>query len=248
MKKIIITMVLMVSMIVVSIMNFGNVQESFQVKNVDISVNAKEINKSNKYLDSNMKIPIISISDKTIEQQINKKIEEDIQSMYKSSVKETESFFDNFPDMDVKFEINSDFKVKKETNGIISILIEYYKYSGGAHGYYENVPYNIDITTGKFLTLEELFKSDSTYKDIINKEIQSQIEKINTDNNLPKESDKIYNFKGISDNQKFYLQDGEMVIFFDLYEIAPYVSGIPEFPIEINLLEESLQNQYRFKL
>ena len=35
-----------------------------------------------------------------------------------------------------------DYEVKKSNDDILSILIKYYKYNGGAHGIYEYVPYN----------------------------------------------------------------------------------------------------------
>ena len=57
--------------------------------------------------------------------------------------------------------------------------------------------------------------------------------------------DKIYEFHGIKENQKFYLQDGKIVIFFDLYDIAPYVAGIPEFPINKEIISNLLNNQYK---
>ena len=56
--------------------------------------------------------------------------------------------------------------------------------------------------------------------------------------------DKVYDFYSIKDNQKFYIQDKSIVIFFDLYEIAPYAAGIPEFPIDIEKIKDNLQNKY----
>jgi len=131
--------------------------------------------------------------------------------------------------------------VKKNTGNAISILIKYYKYSGGAHGYYEYVPYNIDLRDGNNLTLKEIFKKDVDYKEIIDKEIQNQIKELGK---KEKDLDKIYDFYGIKENQKFYLEDGKIVIYFDLYDIAPYAAGIPEFPIIVDDIKNQIKEEY----
>lgn len=131
--------------------------------------------------------------------------------------------------------------MKKNTGNAISILIKYYKYSGGAHGYYEYVPYNIDLRDGNNLTLKEIFKKDVDYKEIIDKEIQNQIKELGK---KEKDLDKIYDFYGIKENQKFYLEDGKIVIYFDLYDIAPYAAGIPEFPIIVDDIKNQIKEEY----
>ncbi len=57
-----------------------------------------------------------------------------------------------------------------------------------------------------------------------------------------------WGFKTISDNQAFYIVDAEgsvssvdyqdLVVYFGLYEIAPYASGIPEFKIPFTLIKD----------
>ena len=136
---------------------------------------------------------------------------------------------------------NSTFEIKKNRDDVISILVKYYKYSGGAHGYYEYIPYNIDLRKGNFIALKDIFKDNVDYKMLINKEIENQIKEMRKNE---KYIDKIYEFHGIKENQKFYLQDGKIVIFFDLYDIAPYVAGIPEFPITSKNIENQIELEY----
>ena len=139
------------------------------------------------------------------------------------------------------FVADASFEVKKNTSNIISILIKYYKYSGGAHGYYEYVPYNIDLRNGNNITLKEIFKPEVDYKIIIDKEIENQIKELGE---KEKDLDKIYEFYGIKENQKFYLDDGKIVIYFDLYDIAPYAAGIPEFPIIVENIKNQIKEDY----
>ena len=90
-------------------------------------------------------------------------------------MKEAQSFLEDFELDESNFVADASFEVKKNTPNAISILVKYYKYSGGAHGYYEYVPYNIDLRSGNNLSLKELFKTEVDYKIIIDKEIEKQI-------------------------------------------------------------------------
>ena len=74
------------------------------------------------------------------------------------------------------------------------------------------------------------------YKKIINREIKKQI-KLNPQ--IYFDNGEI--FKTISDDQTFYIIEDRIVIFFGLYEIAPYSSGIRYFkiPLSLNIIRES---------
>lgn len=156
-------------------------------------------------------------------------------------MKEAQSFLEDFELDESNFVADASFEVKKNTPNTISILVKYYKYSGGAHGYYEYVPYNIDLRNGNNLLLKEIFKTEVDYKTIIDKEIEKQIKELGKKD---KDLDKIYDFYGIKENQKFYLEDGKIVIYFDLYDIAPYAMGIPEFPIITENIKNLIRENY----
>jgi hypothetical protein len=121
----------------------------------------------------------------------------------------------------------TDYTVCYNKNNLLSLYITYYQYTGGTHGLSIRKAYNINTKTCNLLSLKELLKSTSSYNSIIDKEIQVQIDK-----------DKyIYfpdAFKGIVENQDFYLENNYLVIFFQHYEIAPYAAGIPEFKIHLD--------------
>ena len=75
---------------------------------------------------------------------------------------------------------------------------------------------------------------------LINNEIENQIKQPDKQ----EDQDKVYDFYGIKDNQKFYLDDSKIVIYFDLYEIAPYAAGIPEFPIIVENIKPQIKEDY----
>ena len=82
------------------------------------------------------------------------------------------------------------------------------------------------------MQIKDIFKENFNYKDVINNEISRQISK---------DPDRYFTgkdgFNGINDNQNFYIKNGTLVVYFGLYEIAPYASGISEFIISNKLLE-----------
>ena len=209
MKKLTTIIVLIAGILIVSICNFNTVREAFELNTRNAAVDSKVINKENKYIKSELKIPKLVMNNKEIERILNKKFESDIMNFYNTSVKEAESYFDDFPDAENKFVISS------------------------------------DLTSGGIFTLKDLFNENSNYKVVIEDEIKKQIIQLNKEQNLPKNSTQLYAFNEIKDNQKFYIADDTIVIFFDLYDIAPYVAGIPEFPINKEIISNLLNNQYK---
>ncbi|MEG0843198.1 MAG: DUF3298 domain-containing protein [Romboutsia sp.] len=220
---------------------FKNKIKIVESNNIVANVDTQTITKNKNYINSVINIPMITTKNKKIEKTINDKIKNDIMSFYNSSEDEAKRYFKDYPDTQNKFVVNADFYVKKNSDNMLSIKVEYYKYSGGAHGYYEDVSYNIDMINGEDLTLDKLFKDEHDYKARINKEINNQIEAIVKKD---KEYKGIYEFKGINDKQKFYIQDDKIVIYFDLYEIAPYPAGIPEFPIKAKDINYIIDDKY----
>ncbi|HBF4863801.1 TPA: DUF3298 domain-containing protein, partial [Clostridioides difficile] len=89
--------------------------------------------------------------------------------------------------------------------------------------------------------LMDLFKDNTKYKEVIDEEIKRQIAELEKKD---EENIGIYNFKGIKENQNFYLQDDNLVIYFDLYDITPYAAGIPEFSINKKLISSMLKPEY----
>ena len=125
----------------------------------------------------------------------------------------------------IPYDYTSRYKVTNKEN-ILSFYIDYYQFNGGAHGITNREVYNIDIKSGQYIELKDLFANDFDYKAYINEEIKKEINK-NPENYL------MDSFKGIKEDQKFYIQNNKLVIHFPYYEIAPYVAGMPEFIMEI---------------
>ncbi|MEG2983673.1 MAG: DUF3298 domain-containing protein [Peptostreptococcaceae bacterium] len=211
-----------------------------KVKSLDTSpivaqIDTQTITKNTEYINSIINIPILITENKDIEKNINDIIKNDIMNSYYAVEADAKAYLSNTPKEYIQpYIYNITFDVKKNSDNMLSILTKYYQYSGGAHGFYENKSYNIYVEDGKDLKLKDLFKENADYKKVINSIIREKI----------KENKQEYSFKGISNNQKFYIEDNKIVIYFDLYEIAPFAAGIPEFSIDINSISHILNEKY----
>lgn len=136
----------------------------------------------------------------------------------------------NFP-----YQLFSNYYITKESNDILSFYIDYYQFTGGAHGSTTRKGYSIDRKLGKKLVIKELFKKGYNYKTVIDKEIKEQI-------SADKERyfDEGTTYKGITDEIKFYIKGENLVVYYGQYEIAPYASGIPEFNIPLSKFNGNL--------
>lgn len=220
---------------------FKSNTKSIKSNKIEANIDTQTITKDTKYLSSVINIPIIIIDDKDFQKTINDKITTDIMSFYNTTEEEIKNFYVDILYGDTKFLANVDYKVKKNSDGVISILINYYKYSGGAHGLYKDISYNIDTKQKRFLDFDDLFKQNSNYKGIIEEQIRQNIINLEKENS---ENIGIYNFKELNKNQKFYIEDDNLVLYFDLYDIAPYSLGIPSFKINISKIKDILKDEY----
>ena len=201
----------------------------------------KNIKEKNKYLTIDVKIPQINgLNNKESEKVINKKIL-DFTNMWIEDVKEIANEYYGTPNNIIPtfpYELTSKYIIKSQ-NKVLSFYIEYYQFTGGAHGIITRVPYNIDIKTGEELLLKNLFTGGDEYKKIINKEIEKQMA----------ENPDIYfsgkdGFNGIKEKQQYFLEGNNIVVYFGQYEIAPYITGIPEFRIPIKLFKNTIKYDY----
>lgn len=190
----------------------------------------KNINEKSDYLTINVKIPQINgLDNKNAEKVINNKIL-NFTNMWIKDVREIADEYYGTPNT-VKpifpYELTSKYTIKNQDK-ILSFYTEYYQFTGGAHGITNIIAYNIDIKSGEELLLKDLFLDEVRYKEIIDKEIVNEISK-NPDAYFSGKD----GFMGIKENQQYYIDGTNIIIYFDEYEIAPYVAGIPRFEIPI---------------
>lgn len=137
-------------------------------------------------------------------------------------------------------DISVDYDVKYQSGNILSLELVTAKSWVAAQE--DRYYYNLDLSTGQYLTLEDVLGED--YVKICNESIVAQIqERIAADeNNIffgfgpNAEEDKemgIPGFETVTEDTSFYLNgDGNPVIVFPKYEIAPGYMGFQEFEIQ----------------
>jgi hypothetical protein len=133
-------------------------------------------------------------------------------------------------------EMLGEFAVKTNEKNILSIGFSNYAYTPqAAHGMTYIKSLTWDLSSGKTYSLKELFKPGGNYVEILNRHIRAQINRLQITLLEP--------FKSIRPDQDFYIADKALVIYFQLYEITPYVFGFPMFPISLfdlqNIIDEN---------
>jgi len=208
-----------------------------------VTVTAKKENTNTEFFDIEINLPQVSdMQNKEAQAELNKQFT----SIYKlrdSLQQEAKQAAVDAAQNDIPFrpyQLVADYNISYNKNGLFSLTETIYTYTGGAHGITTKKTYNVDINSGKPISLQSMFKDGVDYKDLINQEISKQIAE-----NPDKYFTGDMGFKTIADDQNFYIQEGEIVIYFSQYEIAPYASGIPEFEIRLNQFGDSLKTEYR---
>jgi hypothetical protein len=150
--------------------------------------------------------------------------------LYKMAIQDYENAVDRgFPIR--QYEIVSDYKVTYNQSCGLSLYFDHYEYTGGAHGITNRISDTWDIKSGKRIDLHELFTHVNDYQENIIKEINEQIEDQIEESNMMYFDDYEQLVADNFDTEDFYLVPEGVIIYFQLYEIAPYVAGIPTFLI-----------------
>lgn len=210
---------------------------------VDNAINEVEIFDKEIKLDTRQDVSIIipqisGLSSKVYESKLNREIEsiaiEDIEKF--ENILESNSTTGS-SELKINYDIKYDGKIK-------SLIVSTYRFiSGEANGITRKDYYNIDTRVNKTLELKDLFKSDTNYKNVINKEINSQI---NQDKEKYFQDGK--GFKSIEENQGFYFDTiGNIMIEFPIGEIGPRSSGTPVFKISNYILKDILNRDIASK-
>lgn len=129
-----------------------------------------------------------------------------------------------------KIKITVDYEIKQQSSDYLSFVVRGTENWTNAHS--ESRYYNLDLNTGRLVTLKDMLGSD--YVELVNKSIREQIaERQNAGETFFTAEEG--GFTGISENVRFYINtNNRPVIVFEKYEIAPGASGEIEFEIGEN--------------
>lgn len=120
-----------------------------------------------------------------------------------------------------------DYAVKFFRKNLVQIEFNGYKYYfGAAHGMPSDIYAHVDLVNGSLYQLKDLFKRDSNYVKVLSDIIEKQIKNDEKYSYIWQDS-----YKGIKEDQPFYVSEDALYIYFNPYEIAPYAAGFPTFKI-----------------
>lgn len=195
-----------------------------EVPEVQIETSAKEV--SNAITDVNAEIQFL-VDEFTAQKQVE--IEE-----YKKAFFETGGTVEEWEDRSI--DVNVTYEVKHQSNTTLSLLVDawisWFNFQEERHFY------NIDLVTGKELTLVDLFGEDA-YEYASDCVLQQMNEMIKAEPDAytfwgVNEEDMGIEFIGVNADTPFYINtDGNVVISYNKYDVAPGYMGIQEFVIPV---------------
>jgi hypothetical protein len=210
-----------------------------------LTITTKQVQQNSETIQVDLSIPVIDgLQDSKLQQQLNNRFEQDALNFANDTATQAgedvkEAAKSGYPFR--QYNATTAYKTAYNQNGLLSITVDYYQFTGGANGTTDRIPYNYDLVTGQELSLQDLFKTGVNYEETINREITAQI-RANPEGEYFTQPD--MEFKTIDDNQPFYLTDGGLVVYFGQAEIAPHAAGIPEFKIPFSLFKDGVKPRF----
>ncbi|MBX2826888.1 MAG: DUF3298 and DUF4163 domain-containing protein [Flavobacteriaceae bacterium] len=136
------------------------------------------------------------------------------------------------------YEAEVNIEVSHKSDELISLVMDYFLYTGGAHGYGAVTFLNLNGKTGKDIQVEDLFSNVESVTKIAEQEFRKQYE-IAPDSNI--------NEGGFwFENDAFHLSetvgfaDNYLFLTYNPYEIAPYSEGIISLKVPLERIDEFL--------
>lgn len=186
-----------------------------------------------KYID--VKIPQFADGGKTdLEKRVNTEIIKTINEEVENSKQIAKEYYEAFtetggnPEDFTPVGINIDYEIKCMTEKTVSFVIS--KSETYPSAYFSQYFYNLDMETGRVLTLKDWLGNN--YKEIAMQNINNTISTWDDEKKLYLWED-LNIEEMIDENTNFYINEqGKAVIVFEKYEIAAGAAGIIEFTID----------------
>ncbi len=199
------------------------------------------------YSDPNheMDIDVPSVSDphdSNAASEINKDVEQLTDELADKFYLDLEKFGDSshgsiYVNYDVLMSTDRWFTLKLSVNSIEGSGNVYYKF------------YNVDRSTGEIVPLSELF-NPTNFDCIIKEDIIAQMNARMEENNtliywVNKKGQNSASWQITDDHNYYFNENGDLVIPFDKYEVAPGSMGNPEFVVKQDVLQSILKSEYQ---
>jgi Protein of unknown function (DUF3298)/WG containing repeat len=133
-------------------------------------------------------------------------------------------------DAQLEYSYSGDFSVQFFKDNLLVLDLNGYEfYFGAAHGMPSEAYPHINLGNGNVYKLKNLFKEGSNYVEVISDIIGKQIKSMGENSYIFPDT-----YKGIREEQPFYVDEDNLYIYFEPYEIAAFAAGFPTFKIPFN--------------
>ncbi len=188
-----------------------------------------------------IKVPKIENDNDKVFAPINSDIQELTDTLLKQFNKDLEQIGD-----DGHSSIYTDYSVVTNTDSWFTLKIQIVQAAGSGNTTYKY--YHLNKLTGQIVKLGDIAASEEFYKQV-EQEIEKQMsEKMKQDNQLIYwvNDDTFGDCVSIDAQHNFYWnENGNLVIPFDKYEVAPGYMGTPEFTVNKKIIEKYVKDEYK---
>lgn len=178
-------------------------------------------------LEIDIKYPIVqNMADIDVQKKVNESINETV-DVYKKLY---------YPDDEFKQTINVNYDLMRKTEDTLSIRFFISLYTEGAahpNNLIDGVTF--DLNTGNNLALDDLFKEDVNYKEKLNKILNDKVNALGYELFEP--------YKGIEEEQGFYLTNNSLVIYYQEYVYTPHAIGPLLLEVSLDEISDILYRQ-----
>lgn len=216
-------------------------QKQEYVSGETVFVTEETVNYGKEYLTVDIRIPIVSqLSNPQFERALNYRIRNQVMNAAQAAEQAARIFWQETRAQGYEpwpFIFYAGYQVKSK-HKILSLKVTTMLDNGGP-GMPHTVYYNVDIGNNKRITLSDLFLEDSPYLERINSVIEAEMRK---DIERYFGSDE---YKGISEDARFFIHNGHLYITFAKYEVASGMTGEPKFMIPTTIIDDIIIPKYK---
>lgn len=157
----------------------------------------------------------------------------------------TEGIKDISSSASLNWEKNLSMDIRHNENNIVSIKFEKYAYTGGAHGISITEYAVCDLAKKKKLTLMNIFKENA--KGEVDQILDTKLRKLNGLNSEESLREAGFFVDKVEWSDNFFINNQGIGFFYNVYEIAPYASGITELFIPFIEIKDLLVPNHPFQ-
>lgn len=196
------------------------------------AIEGQRTQESTAFLEIDLNVPVLSGFDSA--EAINKEITDSIEAA-RAEVEKAATDIEA-SELELKAGLHSDYRYSHHGD-LVSLWLMVDNYTGGAHGLYWIEPYTFRISDGGRYDFMGLFREGNASAALVTDKILSTI----------RENPELYfesaveTVKKYENNYSFYINGDQLVVFFSLYDIAPYAAGIPFFDFSAEELQDILK-------